>query len=357
MARFQTCPKCRALLEPGTKQCPYCSADQSAATAITPEQDMAATSSLGIWLIGACVVLYLLMVVLDPARGDREGFALEPSGSAALIFGIHTPDLVWQCKQYWRIVTANFVHLDELHLLMNCVALFFVIPLAGMTFGVHRTWVIFFLTGVLAVLVSDLWMQAGGGASGALCGMIGALGVYGKRRGGFEGRMLARRMFGWAIFILAFGILMPRVDNVAHAVGFIAGAAVGWFGAAVRARGGRADKLWKLGAYACTALLVVVAAGFLLPNVLRSRERSDLIYYDAVVKRTLSAIIRGEELPKPIAEAPESGEPVRASVNRLLELVRTGAPPEQQRRAHLGVLEEWNDWKTGLWCSHQLRIP
>ena len=73
VSQFQTCPKCRALLTPGTKVCPYCEAGQGSVRAPSPEQDSEAVGRLGIWIIGACLVLYLLMVVLDPGRDAGHG--------------------------------------------------------------------------------------------------------------------------------------------------------------------------------------------------------------------------------------------------------------------------------------------
>jgi hypothetical protein len=180
--------------------------------------------------------------------------------------------------------------------------------------------------------------------------------VYGWRRGGFEGRMLARRMMGWALFILVFGMLMPRIDNVAHATGFIAGAGVGWFGAAVRARGGRADRVWKTLAHACTALVVGVALLFLLPNVLRGQQRREVVLYNATVQSTLSAVKAGEKIPSPIEEGPADAEALRDAVNRLLELVRADAPGNDQRVAFLAAHVAWSEWQAGVRCSHQMRF-
>ena len=133
MARFQTCPKCRALLTPGTKVCPYCDAGQDAALALSPDQDADATGRMGSWIVAACVVVYVLMVLLDPGRGDKQGNAFEPTNIGILTFGSHRPFFVQHCGQYWRVVSANFVHLDLLHLFMNCVAALMLIPLAGST--------------------------------------------------------------------------------------------------------------------------------------------------------------------------------------------------------------------------------
>jgi membrane associated rhomboid family serine protease len=361
MARFQTCPKCRALLEPGTRECPYCDANQAAARAPTPTQDHEATSRVGLWIVGVCVALYILMVVLDPGRGDKgEGNQLSASRIGYITFGMHETFLVRHCGQYWRLVTANFVHLGVFHLIMNCAALAMVVALAGGTLGADRTWVLFLATGVVATTASSLYGQSGAGASGGLCGLIGALAVYGHRRGGLEGRMLQKRMLTWAAVILVLGFIpgpWGRIDNVAHGMGFVSGAALGWLASAARAWGSRADRMWRAAGVFGLALVILVAGVFLVPNVLRSRERHDVKVFNGEVQRTLVALSLARDtdrLPKPIEEAPADGEQVRDAVNHALELARSGAPAAQLDLARRKADDEWRVWQERVMCSHAI---
>jgi len=359
MARFQTCPKCAALLEPGTKACPYCDANQAAALAPTPTQDRDATSRLGLWIVGACVALYIVMLLLDPGRGDKgEGNQLSVSRIGYITFGMHETFLVRHCGQYWRLVTANFVHLGVFHLIMNCAALAMVVGLAGGTLGADRTWVVFLFTGIIATTASSLYGQSGAGASGGLCGLIGALAVYGYRRGGFEGRMLQKRMLTWAAVILVLGFIpgpWGRIDNVAHGMGFVSGAALGWLASAARAWGSRVDRIWRTAGVVGLILTIVVGTVFLAPNVWRSRERHEVKVYNAAVRRAMVALTIGKEassLPKPLKEAPANGESLQDAVNRALELVRKGAPATELSAAIRKADNEWRDWQERVMCSH-----
>jgi len=360
VARFQTCPKCRALLTPGTKVCPYCDAGQDAALAISPEQDADATGRMGSWIVAACVVLYVIMVLLDPGRGDKEGNAFEPTNIGILTAGAHQPFYVQTCGQWWRVVSANFVHLDLLHLLMNCVAAFMLIPLAGSTLGVHRTWAIFIFSGIAALTASDLFGYWGGGASGSLCGLVLALAVWGYRRGGFEGRALQRRMLIWAAVILFIGLLpFFRIDNVAHAVGFIVGGLLGWPASSVRARGGRDDKLWRATSLAGLLLVVVVGVGFLAPNVWRGQQRREVEEYNHTVDELMKAIKRVRQgradpakLPADLEAGPGDADSMRAAVNRALALARKGTKGKDLWLAERRADEAWSDWQHRLVCSH-----
>lgn len=364
MSQFQTCPKCRALLTPGTKVCPYCEAGQATALAPTPEQDEAATHGLGIWIIGACVVLYMLMVVLDPGRGDKEGHTYQPTHVGIETFGAHNPRLVQGCGQWWRIVSANFVHLDLMHLLMNSIAAFILIPMAGAAFGLHRTWVIYIASGVISIGASNLADNGGAGASGALCGLVMALAIWGYRRGGFEGRMVHRRMLMWAGFILILGFVpFLNVDNVAHGIGFVAGAAFGWPASGPRAYGGRADRIWRFFSYTGLLLVIVVAGAFLAPNVLRGQERREVEIYNDSIDRTLRSAIRmrrdrrpDSSLPSALESGPADAQAVRAAVNHVINLMRSGAPLVEVDKALDVANDRWRDWQVRLFCSHGMRL-
>ncbi len=259
LSRLHTCPKCRALLDPTVKECPYCQTSMRHVAAPTVEQDAARTTNIFIWILVANVFLYVAMVALDRHRSDETQSSLmgEPSSQVLRAFGANVTGDPRAEKQYWRQVTSMFLHLNLVHLGFNTVALFIVGALAAQTLGADRAWVIYVLSGIVGSLMSQLTHHGGisAGASGALCGMIGALFFYGKRRGGHLGRQLASRMLFWTVFIFAFG-MMPGVDNWGHLGGLLGGLALGWLAAGLTARGGREDRLWR--AFGAVALIVVL---------------------------------------------------------------------------------------------------
>jgi rhomboid protease GluP len=69
------------------------------------------------------------------------------------------------------------------------------------------------------------------GASGAICGLIGAILVLGARTQGWRGP-LARQMAGWLAFLFVLGLAknlqggMVQVDNAAHIGGALGGAII-----------------------------------------------------------------------------------------------------------------------------------
>jgi rhomboid protease GluP len=356
--RFLTCAKCRALLELKTKTCPYCGTSQAARRAPTPAADAAATGRLGVWILSVNVLLFLLMLAVDPARGDQTK-SLTPTHVVQVMFGANDWLSVKHCGHYWRFLTAMFLHVDLLHLVMNSVALLILIPLAAATFGSQRTTCIYFGAGLVGSYVSHLAENSSVGASGALCGLIAALAVYGLRRGGFEGRMLTRRMVGWALFIVVIGMLWPGIDNWGHLGGFAGGALVGRFGAGVRVYGGRSERAWTWATRCCLAGAVLVAAVWMVPNVARGFDRREVKLYRVHARRTLEQV-RGvlggrvrSGLPESFESGPRGSHEVHAAVVRALDAARDGGAdtPAALRDAY----EALRVWEEGLYCRYGIR--
>ena len=360
MSRYLTCPKCRALLELKTKTCPYCGTSQALGRAPSAAADAAATGRLGLWILSVIIVLFLFMVAVDPAKGDRKN-SFTPTGVAQVMFGANDWISVEYCGQYWRFLTAMFLHADLLHLAMNSVALLFVIPLAAATFGAHRTTCIYFGAGLVASYVSHAAEQSSVGASGAVCGVIAALAVYGLRRGGFEGRLLTRRMAGWALYIVILGFLWPRVDQWGHLGGFAGGALVGRFGAGVRVHGGRAERAWTWAARLCLAGAVTVGVVWMAPSVWRGFERRDVVVYQSDARRTLEqvrGVLGGESSRSSLSESFEAGprgsDELHDAVERALAAARAGGGSEALA-ALQAAYEALRDWEEGLYCRYGIR--
>jgi rhomboid protease GluP len=84
--------------------------------------------------------------------------------------------------------------------------------------------VIFTAGGVLGFVVSNvLGVAYSVGASGAIFGLLGALVFYGRSRGGTFGAAVMRHYGHWALILFVLGFLMPGVNNLAHAGGFVGG--------------------------------------------------------------------------------------------------------------------------------------
>lgn len=134
--------------------------------------------------------------------------------------------------QYWRLLTAMFLHIGVIHLLFNLYALYALGPMVEGYFGHGRFLAIYFLGGLCGSLASYAFSPAvSAGASGAIFGLAGALTVYFlKYRDNFgqQGRAILQNMLVVIAINLVFGMTMRGIDNWGHIGGLVGGAVVAW---------------------------------------------------------------------------------------------------------------------------------
>ncbi|RWZ60076.1 rhomboid family intramembrane serine protease [Halobacillus fulvus] len=126
--------------------------------------------------------------------------------------------------EWWRIVSSMFLHIGMLHLFMNMLALFYLGTAVERIYGSIRFTGIYFLAGIFGGLASFMLNpHVAAGASGAIFGLFGALLYFGVHHS-----QLFFRTMGWnLIFVIginvAFGLMVPQIDNGAHMGGLIGG--------------------------------------------------------------------------------------------------------------------------------------
>jgi rhomboid protease GluP len=132
--------------------------------------------------------------------------------------------------EYWRLLTAPWLHGSTEHLIGNGIALYILGMMCEAAFGPVQFIVLYVLSGLAGSLVSVL-VSAGPsvGASGAIFGLQGAAIVLLRRE---RERLLVRdRRVGfvlliWAIYTIAGGLTDPFIDNGAHIGGALGGALI-----------------------------------------------------------------------------------------------------------------------------------
>jgi rhomboid protease GluP len=135
--------------------------------------------------------------------------------------------------EWWRLLTATFAHGGLIHLFFNTMALGAVGPETERNLGNGKFLLIYIAAAILSNLASLTWhvwiipepfFQVG--ASGAICGLMGALFSIAKMRGGVYEQVVSRTVRGWIVMTVIFGFLVPGIDNVAHISGMVIGAAI-----------------------------------------------------------------------------------------------------------------------------------
>jgi len=132
--------------------------------------------------------------------------------------------------EYWRLLTAPWLHGGLEHLVGNGIALFILGMLCEAAFGRAQFVLLYVLSGLAGSVLSVL-VSAGPsvGASGAIFGLQGAAIVLLRLH---RDRLLVRdRRVGfvllvWALYTIAGGLMTPFIDNGAHIGGALGGALI-----------------------------------------------------------------------------------------------------------------------------------
>jgi rhomboid protease GluP len=171
--------------------------------------------------------LYIAMTIVN-ARTSEGGLMGGFTGSVLIIFGAKYGPLVIQGGQWWRLITAGFLHGGLLHILMNSWALYDLIAEVEGFYGTSRLIVAYVFTTFTGFLVSLLWrpMTLSVGASAACFGLIGIMLAIGIRRNDPLAQTVRAYYRRWAIYGLIFSFL-PGIDIGAHLGGLAGGFVLG----------------------------------------------------------------------------------------------------------------------------------
>lgn len=175
-----------------------------------------------VWVILAVNVLVFLAMTLSGGSENTEvlvRFGAKVNGRIA-------------AGEYWRFLTPIFIHIGLMHLAFNSYALYALGTEVERLFGRAPFAAMYLLSGLSGVAASFAFNDhLSAGASGAIFGLVGALGYFFARYRNLLGRAGRRQLVNIvvvAVYNLAFGFLYPGVDNHGHLGGLVAGVALGW---------------------------------------------------------------------------------------------------------------------------------
>ena len=207
-------------------------------------------------LIAASSIVYLFSALLSFNLVDMDLEVLVHMGA---LFGPFTV----VNGEWWRLLSAMFLHGGMTHLLMNMFSLYIVGRGMEMYFDSKSYLSIYFFSGIIGGLAS-LYMHpvsVGVGASGAIFGVFGALaGFFLAHRDRIASRSKAfMKDFGVIILINLFiGLSIPAIDVSAHIGGLVAGFIGGYMISK--------DPKWGL-AYNAAMMLCIIAIGSYLSDL------------------------------------------------------------------------------------------
>ncbi|ARK29388.1 rhomboid family intramembrane serine protease [Halalkalibacter krulwichiae] len=155
-------------------------------------------------------------------------YLLETKGSSTSIltlieFGAKFNPLILE-GEWWRLVTAMFLHIGFLHVLMNSLALYYLGSAVERMYGTVRFIFIYFVAGLAGSVASFAFNeQVAAGASGAIFGLFGALLYFGVIHKKLFLRTMGKSVITILLINLIIGFSLPMVDNGAHIGGLLGG--------------------------------------------------------------------------------------------------------------------------------------
>jgi membrane associated rhomboid family serine protease len=177
----------------------------------------------GPWVTNAITVVLL-------AVAGVVSLVLGPSSDAGVLLraGADAPTFVSN-GEWWRVVSAVFLHIGGLHLLVNTLGMWFLGRIAEEVFGGTRMLAIFGVAGVAGAFASYLASPGmSAGASGAIFGLLGAVFVEITWHRAKYRQVWKRGMWGGLAVVtlaqVAYGFMYPIIDQWAHGAGLAAGA-------------------------------------------------------------------------------------------------------------------------------------
>jgi len=219
------CPECGKLIGVGEEKCPFCGAWRPGLYGWTPVVQRLFGQRLDLIaiIVMGCVGLFIASLVLQPeAILQMNGlFSILSPGQRALYQLGMTGGVAWREGWWWTVLTAIYLHGGLLHIFFNVMWIRSLGPQVEEVYGPARAFVIFSVAGATGFVLSNVVSGSPSiGASGSIFGLLAALIVYGRKRGG---SMMTMQLWQWAAVMFAMGFFMGGVNNWAHAGGFAGG--------------------------------------------------------------------------------------------------------------------------------------
>jgi len=230
-------------------RCPECSRDRTRVHRLrtTPSAPVATQA-----IIAVNVIVYLAQLATGSGFGDVGG-AVYRNGA---LYG----PFVGVLDEYWRLVTAGFLHASLFHIGFNMVFIWMIGRSLEPAVGVAR-FVVVYLASLVCGSLGVMLIEPGSvvvGASGAAFGLLGALIVEARSRGI---DLWATGLPQLALLNFAITFLFPGISIGGHLGGFVGGLLVGAiYEQADRRRLPRAVSLLAGGAVGVVAFVAGIAA-------------------------------------------------------------------------------------------------
>ncbi|MBV9265081.1 MAG: rhomboid family intramembrane serine protease, partial [Acidobacteriaceae bacterium] len=231
--------------------CPYCGM-QLGPRAVDLRASQFAASFLPSANLTAFIILAvnLALFILELVVNSTI-FHSSPGGlsyGVGILLGATDAARIYQQGQWWRLITAGFLHGGFLHIAMNSWSLFILITEVEQFYGTSRLIVAYVFSTFTGFACSVLWSpgRMSLGASAACFGLFGIMLAMGLRQRSDPLVQAVRAHYTqWLILGLLMS-LMPGIDMAAHVGGFAGGFLVGLAAGLPGLPNSPRETFWKL---------------------------------------------------------------------------------------------------------------
>jgi membrane associated rhomboid family serine protease len=240
-------------------RCPECARERTKVKTIR-------TPRSGVTMTEVLIAINVIVFIAETASGSPLGGGIT---GTVLLKGVLFGPYITQSHEYWRLLTAGFLHDGLLHILFNMVFLYFIGRILEPGIGRLNFTIVYFvslLAGSFGALLFE--PQAGTvGASGACFGVLGALIVVAHARG----ISIWQSGLGMTLLInIVFSLSIQGISIGGHLGGLVAGLIMGWviieFGERRRMSGVVLASAVILAVVAVIGSLAVAGSAGLTPN-------------------------------------------------------------------------------------------
>ena len=230
--RPQLCPACGSLVGINATRCHQCGTNLRfglAAWSKGLSEFFGGHAPVTTIILIVNIVMFILSLLVTFKTEETGGFSLLfGMGNEALYrLGASNPYAVLVLHQWWRLITASFLHGGLLHIGFNMMVLLDIGPIVEELYGSPRYLFLYIVTGAAGFSLS-VFHHPAVGASASLLGLIGILIAVTTKRSGAAMQAMRSRLISWVVSIFAIGFLARgMIDNWGHFGGLAAGFLLG----------------------------------------------------------------------------------------------------------------------------------
>jgi rhomboid protease GluP len=257
------CPQCRAFISRADRVCPYCDFEL-VPKASSPFVNSRSLSNLlpqdgqiTKYLLASNLFLYLATILFDQQNVPNSRL-FDPSGVTLFLFGSKDAQYIFG-GQWWRLITAGFLHASLMHIAFNGWGLYQLGGEVEDAIGTARfIWAYLFstITGFLASSIFSPFVPSVG-ASAGIFGLLGALIAAASLQGGLMGRYMRSAYLNSAIIALLLTAFTGFTDNWAHLGGIAGGFLFVWLTGKLNLNRPLWNPYWNASALGAIALVLL----------------------------------------------------------------------------------------------------